>query len=95
MRCLVLTGEGRGFCSGADLTARSQRDPNASVTDVVRKSYNVVVQRLRTIEKPVIAAVNGVAAGAGMSLALACDIPHGERGGVVHHRLRADRVDAG
>lgn len=74
IRCIVLTGAGRGFCSGADLSGDGPRDPNASTADVVRKTYNVAIQRIRRIEKPVVAAVNGVAAGAGMSLALACDI---------------------
>jgi 2-(1,2-epoxy-1,2-dihydrophenyl)acetyl-CoA isomerase len=74
VRCLVLTGAGRGFCSGLDLTATGQRDENVSIADGVRQNWNVVVKGIRAIEKPVIAAVNGVAAGAGMSLALACDI---------------------
>lgn len=75
VRCLVLTGAGRGFCSGADLTAGGERDDAAaSVAERVRTSYNMVVKRIRAIEKPVIASLNGVAAGAGMSLALACDI---------------------
>jgi 2-(1,2-epoxy-1,2-dihydrophenyl)acetyl-CoA isomerase len=74
VRCIVLTGAGRGFCSGADLTGGGTRDPNASVADGVRKTYNVAIRRIRRVEKPVIAAVNGVAAGAGMSLAMACDI---------------------
>ncbi|MGI8854151.1 MAG: enoyl-CoA hydratase [Thermomicrobiales bacterium] len=80
VRCLVLTGAGRGFCSGLDLTANAQRDEHEheheplSVAEGVRKNWNVVVKGIRAIEKPVIAAVNGVAAGAGMSIALACDI---------------------
>lgn len=74
VRCLVLTGAGRGFCSGLDLTAGTQRDEDISVAEGVRQNWNVIVQRLRGIEKPVIAAINGVAAGAGMSFALACDI---------------------
>lgn len=74
VRCIVLSGSGRGFCSGADLTGDGPRDPNASTADIVRKSYNATIKSIRRIEKPVIAAVNGVAAGAGMSLALACDI---------------------
>jgi 2-(1,2-epoxy-1,2-dihydrophenyl)acetyl-CoA isomerase len=74
VRCIVLSGSGRGFCSGADLTGDGPREPNASTADIVRKSYNATIKCIRRIEKPVIAAVNGVAAGAGMSLALACDI---------------------
>jgi 2-(1,2-epoxy-1,2-dihydrophenyl)acetyl-CoA isomerase len=74
VRCLVLTGAGRGFCSGLDLTAGGQRDEHLSVAEGVRKNWNVVVKGIRAIEKPVIAALNGVAAGAGMSIALACDI---------------------
>lgn len=73
VRCLVLTGAGRGFCSGQDLRDR------AGVGEVVygeslRRRYNPIVLRLRTMEKPVIAAVNGVAAGAGCNLALAADL---------------------
>ena len=75
VRCLVLTGAGRGFCSGLDLTpGAQQRTDHLSVADGVRQNWNVVVKGLREIEKPVIAALNGVAAGAGMSIALACDI---------------------
>ncbi len=74
VRCLVLTGAGRGFCSGLDLTVASQRDAHYSVADGVRQHYNVIVKGIRAIEKPVIAALNGVAAGAGMSFALACDL---------------------
>ena len=76
VRCVVLTGAGRGFCSGLDLTAGAQapRNERSSVADGVRNTYNVIVKSIRTMEKPVIAALNGVAAGAGMSFALACDI---------------------
>ncbi len=74
VRCLVLTGAGRGFCSGLDLTATGQREEGVSAADSVRRNWNIIVQRIRNIEKPVIAAVNGVAAGAGMNFALACDI---------------------
>ncbi len=74
VRCLVLTGAGRGFCSGLDLTATGQREEGVSGADSVRRNWNIIVQRIRAIEKPVIAAVNGVAAGAGMNFALACDI---------------------
>jgi 2-(1,2-epoxy-1,2-dihydrophenyl)acetyl-CoA isomerase len=72
VRCVVLTGAGRGFCAGADL-----REPGLGQTgvgDLVRTRYNTLVTRIRTMEKPVIAAVNGVAAGAGCNLALAADL---------------------
>ena len=69
--CVVLTGAGRGFCSGADLRGGStEREFRRVLTD----EYNPLILAIRRLEKPVIAAVNGVAAGAGASLALACDI---------------------
>ena len=77
VRCLVLTGAGRGFCAGQDLNAslmREEDEPRQSVGEHLRQGYNPIVRRIRTIEKPVIAAVNGVAAGAGASLTLACDL---------------------
>jgi 2-(1,2-epoxy-1,2-dihydrophenyl)acetyl-CoA isomerase len=72
VRCLVLTGAGRGFCSGQDLRGRADARP--SYREHLRATYHPIILLLRTIEKPVIAAVNGVAAGAGMSLALAADL---------------------
>ncbi len=74
VRCIVLTGAGRGFCAGQDLNARSEDDRQVSIGDHLRHGYNPLVQRIRAMEKPVIAAINGVAAGAGANLALACDI---------------------
>lgn len=71
VRAVLLTGEGRGFCSGADLGATAIA---GNAQEVVETFYNPVVRALMTLPKPVVAAVNGVAAGAGMSLALACDM---------------------
>ncbi len=72
VRCVLLTGGGRGFCTGADL--RQHSPGKTSLGDLLRTRYNRIVLRLRTMEKPVIAAVNGVAAGAGCNLALAADL---------------------
>jgi len=73
VRVIVLTGEGKAFCAGQDLAEAT--DPNGPpLKNIVGEHYNPIVMRLREIEKPIIAAVNGVAAGAGANLALACDI---------------------
>ncbi len=77
VRCVVLTGAGRGFCSGADLGGVRQRydEPDGPhLGALVRERYIPLVLAIRTLEKPVIAALNGVAAGAGSSIALACDL---------------------
>ncbi|MGD8325497.1 MAG: enoyl-CoA hydratase-related protein [Sphingomonadales bacterium] len=76
-RCLLLTGEGRGFSSGADLSAGSIPVSDGRPFDaglVLERHYNPLIERLATLSVPFISAVNGVAAGAGMSFALAADI---------------------
>ncbi len=73
IRCIYLTGEGKGFCSGQDLSEATNPTPE-EFGQIVEENYNPTILRLRNIEKPVIAAVNGVAAGAGANIALACDI---------------------
>jgi 2-(1,2-epoxy-1,2-dihydrophenyl)acetyl-CoA isomerase len=73
VRVIVLTGEGKAFCAGQDLSEAI--DPEGpELQAIVRDHYNPIIERIRTIEKPIIAAVNGVAAGAGANIALACDI---------------------
>lgn len=73
IRAIVLTGSGRAFCAGQDL--RERLDPEApSLDDELTLRYNPIISAIRTAPQPVIAAVNGVAAGAGASLAFACDI---------------------
>lgn len=69
-RAVMITGAGRGFCAGQDLEAL----PKDGVGDVIGEFYNPLVRRIRAMAKPVVAAVNGVAAGAGANFALACDI---------------------
>lgn len=73
VRAIVITGEGKAFCAGQDLAEAT--DPNGpELQSIVREHYNPIIKKIREIEKPVIGAVNGVAAGAGANIALACDV---------------------
>ncbi len=73
VRAVIITGAGRGFCSGQDLRATAT-DGGFDVGAVLRDHYTPAIRAIRSMDQPVIAAVNGVAAGAGFSLALACDL---------------------
>lgn len=83
VRCIILTGAGRGFSAGQDLRSRSvsaesnaenQNGNSPHLGESIRKRYSPIVSKLRSLEKPIIAMVNGVAAGAGASIAFACDM---------------------
>ena len=77
IRCIVLTGEGRAFSVGEDLnTNRSTYDSGKPMLlgEVIKRKYNPIVQRIRKMDKSVVAAINGVTAGAGLGLALACEL---------------------
>jgi 2-(1,2-epoxy-1,2-dihydrophenyl)acetyl-CoA isomerase len=80
IRCVVLTGAGKGFCSGQDLAEIKDRYAAGGPAKEIdfgahlRQRFNPIVTRLRTLEKPIIASINGVAAGAGASFAFACDL---------------------
>jgi 2-(1,2-epoxy-1,2-dihydrophenyl)acetyl-CoA isomerase len=73
VRCVYITGAGKGFCAGQDLAEVVQPDsPGFNV--ILSEHYNPIITRIRRLEKPVVAAINGVAAGAGANIALCCDI---------------------
>ena len=73
IRCVVISGEGKAFCAGQDL--KEVTDPNGPpLTNIVRDHYNPIIEKIRNLNKPVVAAVNGVAAGAGANIALSCDV---------------------
>jgi 2-(1,2-epoxy-1,2-dihydrophenyl)acetyl-CoA isomerase len=73
VRAIIITGEGKAFCAGQDLAEAT--DPNGpALQSIVKDHYNPIIELIRSIEKPIVAGVNGVAAGAGANIALACDI---------------------
>ncbi|MFQ5399595.1 MAG: enoyl-CoA hydratase-related protein [Anaerolineae bacterium] len=74
VRCVVITGRGRGFSSGQDLAEVEAREGEFSISEHLRQGYHKLVKRMVTLEKPIIGAINGIAAGAGCGVALAADI---------------------
>lgn len=74
VRAIVLTGNGKAFCAGQDLKEVTDPELNPGFKKILEEHYNPIITRIRSIKKPIIAAVNGVAAGAGANIALACDI---------------------
>ena len=73
VRAVYLTGAGKAFCAGQDLKS-VMANPSTDFTTILSECYNPIIQKIRHLEKPIVAAVNGVAAGAGANIALACDI---------------------
>jgi 2-(1,2-epoxy-1,2-dihydrophenyl)acetyl-CoA isomerase len=76
IRCVVITGAGKAFCAGENLRALAggyKEGRAADLSEILRRRYHPAIEQIRSMRKPVVAAVNGVAAGAGVSLALACD----------------------
>jgi len=74
VRCVLLTATGKAFCAGQDLPEVVEKGDDYELGDTVRASYNPVIKAIRHLEKPVVCAVNGTAAGAGANIAFACDI---------------------
>jgi 2-(1,2-epoxy-1,2-dihydrophenyl)acetyl-CoA isomerase len=74
VRAVLLTGAGRGFCAGADLADGRRSEGRRDVAQSLRERYHPIILSMRQFPKPIVGAVNGAAAGAGMSIALACDI---------------------
>lgn len=74
VRAIVLTGNGKAFCAGQDLKEVTDPDLNPGFKKILEEHYNPIITRIRSIKKPIVGAINGVAAGAGANIALACDI---------------------
>lgn len=74
VRAIVIVGSGKAFCAGQDLKEVTTAELNPGFKKILEEHYNPIISRIRRIEKPIIAAVNGVAAGAGANIALACDV---------------------
>lgn len=74
VRAIVLTGNGKAFCAGQDLKEVTSPELNPGFKKILEEHYNPIITRIRNIKKPVIGAINGVAAGAGANIALSCDI---------------------
>lgn len=73
IRSVYITGEGKAFCAGQDLS-EAMDDNGPGIERIVREHYNPIIDKIRSLEKPVVCGVNGVAAGAGANIALACDV---------------------
>ena len=74
VRCVILTGEGKAFCAGQDIAEIADAENAPTFRQILDEGFNKVVLKIRALEKPVVAAVNGVAAGAGANMAFVCDI---------------------
>lgn len=74
VRCLLLTGAGRGFCAGQDLSDRAVASERPDLSQTLGQGYNPLIKAITELPMPVVCAVNGIAAGAGANIALACDI---------------------
>ena len=74
VRAIVLTGNGKAFCAGQDLKEVTTPELNPGFKKILEEHYNPIIKKIRTVKKPIVGAINGVAAGAGANIALACDI---------------------
>lgn len=74
VRAIILTGAGKAFCAGQDLKEVTDPELNPGFRKILEEHYNPIITRMRSIKKPIIGAINGVAAGAGANIALACDV---------------------